>query len=117
MNLRTPPTDAAEPASRVAARVLSWGRYPQVTHRYVHKPAWDDQVPQVLAAAEPGSLLPFGVGCSYGDSCLNAGRDLARHDGEAGDTTEALATLRGIVDWFPASLDVPVLAECRARLL
>jgi FAD/FMN-containing dehydrogenase len=85
MNLRTPSTDAAEPAggsahgttaSRPPERVLSWGRYPQVTHRYVHKPAWDDQVPQVLAAAEPGSLLPFGVGCSYGDSCLNAGRDL-----------------------------------------
>jgi tetratricopeptide (TPR) repeat protein len=48
---------------------------------------------------------------------LNAARDLARLDGEAGDTTEALATLRGIVDWFPASLDVPVLAECRALLL
>ena len=61
------------------------------------------------------------IACSREQSArlfeLNAGRDLARHDGEAGDTTEALATLRGIVDWFPASLDVPVLAECRARLL
>jgi FAD/FMN-containing dehydrogenase len=57
-------------------RVLSWGRYPKVTHRYLHKPAWDDQVPEILEAAAPGALLPFGVGCSYGDSCLNAGRDL-----------------------------------------
>jgi FAD/FMN-containing dehydrogenase len=58
------------------AGVLSWGRYPKVTHRYVNKPAWDDQVPGILEAAGPGSLLPFGAGRSYGDSCLNAGRDL-----------------------------------------
>src|SRR5262249_8824264 len=30
----------------------------------------------ILEAAGPGCLLPFGVGGSYGDSCLNAGRDL-----------------------------------------
>ena len=47
---------------------------------------------------------------------LNAARDLARLDAEAGDATQALATLHSIVDWFPATLDVPVLAECRALL-
>jgi tetratricopeptide (TPR) repeat protein len=47
---------------------------------------------------------------------LNASRDLARVAAEAGNATEALATLRAIVDWFPASLDVPMLAECRALL-
>jgi FAD/FMN-containing dehydrogenase len=57
-------------------RVLSWGRYPKTVHRYVHKPAWNDQLPEILEAAEPGCLLPFGMGRSYGDSCLNAGRDL-----------------------------------------
>ncbi len=47
---------------------------------------------------------------------LNAARDLAKLDLEAGDAGEALDQLRSIVDWFPAALDVPVLAECRALL-
>jgi FAD/FMN-containing dehydrogenase len=59
-------------------RVLSWGRYPRAEHRQVHKPAWNDQVPEILKAAAPASLLPFGLGRSYGDSCLNAGRDLVQ---------------------------------------
>src|SRR5215472_14606468 len=66
----------SEPTSRPAESVLSWGRYPRVSHRDVHKPAWDDQVPEILEAAGPGCLLPFGVGRSYGDSCLNAGHEL-----------------------------------------
>jgi tetratricopeptide (TPR) repeat protein len=47
---------------------------------------------------------------------LNAAGDLARLSAETGDVTQTLATLRSIVDWFPATLDVPVLAECRALL-
>jgi FAD/FMN-containing dehydrogenase len=42
----------------------------------VHRPAWDDQLPRILETAAAGSVLPFGAGCSYGDSCLNADRDL-----------------------------------------
>lgn len=57
-------------------RVLSWGRYPGVEHHQIYKPAWNDQIPRILNNAEPGSLLSFGLGRSYGDSCLNAGRDL-----------------------------------------
>ena len=57
-------------------RVFSWGRYPKVEHRQIYKPAWNDQIAEILYAAEPGSLLPFGLGRSYGDSCLNAGRNL-----------------------------------------
>ncbi len=57
-------------------RVLSWGRYPKTAHQFVHKPAWNDHVPAILRAAAPGSLLPYGLGRSYGDSCLNAGREL-----------------------------------------
>jgi FAD/FMN-containing dehydrogenase len=85
VSVPTPPIDAGEPAggsanttagSAAPERVLSWGRYPRIMHRFVHKPAWDDQVAEILEAAGPGCLLPFGVGCSYGDSCLNAGRDL-----------------------------------------
>src|SRR6202163_3400303 len=57
-------------------RILSWGRYPRTAHYHVHKPAWNDQVPDILRAAASGSLLPYGLGRSYGDSCLNAGREL-----------------------------------------
>jgi FAD/FMN-containing dehydrogenase len=56
--------------------VLSWGRYPKTAHQYVHRPAWNDQVGEILRAAPPASLLPYGLGRSYGDSCLNAGREL-----------------------------------------
>src|SRR5467141_2659950 len=57
-------------------RILSWGRYLKTAHHHVHKPAWNDQVPEILRAAAPGSLLPYGLGRSYGDSCLNAGQEL-----------------------------------------
>jgi len=57
-------------------RILSWGRYPRVMHRYVHRPAWNDQLPGILKVGGPNSLLPFGHGRSYGDSCLNGGREL-----------------------------------------
>jgi FAD/FMN-containing dehydrogenase len=63
-------------ASSPTEQVLSWGRYPKTAHHHVHKPAWNDQVPDILRAAAPGSLLPYGLGRSYGDSCLNAGREL-----------------------------------------
>ena len=42
----------------------------------MHKPAWNDQVPAILRAAAPDSLLAYGMGRSYGDSCLNAHREL-----------------------------------------
>jgi FAD/FMN-containing dehydrogenase len=57
-------------------RYLSWGRFPKVAHRYVHQPAWNDQVPELLKSAAPESLLPYGLGRSYGDSCLNGEREL-----------------------------------------
>ncbi|MGA2456391.1 MAG: FAD-binding oxidoreductase [Terriglobales bacterium] len=63
-------------ASPLIKRVLSWGRYPKTAHHKVHKPAWNDQLPDILRDAAPGSLLPYGLGRSYGDSCLNAGREL-----------------------------------------
>jgi FAD/FMN-containing dehydrogenase len=66
------------PAPLRAEQILSWGRYPRAEHRQVYKPAWNDQIPTILSAAERGSLLPFGMGRSYGDSCLNAGRDLVQ---------------------------------------
>jgi FAD/FMN-containing dehydrogenase len=64
---------AAQPPTE---RIASWGRYPKTAHHNVHKPAWNDQVPEILRYAAPGSLLPYGLGRSYGDSCLNNGREL-----------------------------------------
>jgi len=63
-------------ASPPIKRMLSWGRYPKIAHSRVHRPAWNDQIPDILKAAAPASLLPYGLGRSYGDSCLNAGREL-----------------------------------------
>jgi FAD/FMN-containing dehydrogenase len=57
-------------------QILSWGRYPKTAHQHVHKPAWNDQITEILQSAAPGYLLPFGLGRSYGDSCLNTGREL-----------------------------------------
>ncbi|CAG9932807.1 FAD-binding oxidoreductase [Candidatus Nitrotoga arctica] len=49
----------------------SWGRYP--SHPQTAKPCyWRADLQQTLAdmAAQHGTLLPFGNGRSYGDSCL-----------------------------------------------
>jgi FAD/FMN-containing dehydrogenase len=55
---------------------LSWGRYPRAVHRRVQKVYWQDELPSLLREADAGSLLPYGLGRSYGDVCLNDGRDL-----------------------------------------
>jgi len=47
---------------------------------------------------------------------LRAARDLVKLSAEVGDSTEARERLRSVVGWFPAALDVPILAECRALL-
>jgi FAD/FMN-containing dehydrogenase len=57
-------------------RYVSWGRFPKATHAHIEKPAWNDQLPAVLNTAADQSLLPYGLGRSYGDSCLNDGRTL-----------------------------------------
>ena len=56
--------------------IESWGRYPHGAHRRVLRAWWSDQVPACLANAGPASILPGGLRRSYGDSCLNFGRDL-----------------------------------------
>src|ERR1051325_6302115 len=59
-----------------AEHYFSWGRYPRAVHRTVRKVYWQDEIPKALLDAEPGSLLAYGLGRSYGDVCLNDGRDL-----------------------------------------
>ena len=51
----------------------SWGRYPRVHHRAVYKANWADEIPGILEQIEDSSCLPYGLGRSYGDSCLNEG--------------------------------------------
>jgi FAD/FMN-containing dehydrogenase len=57
----------------MSEHLQSWGRYP--SHPQTANPChWRADVSQTLAkmAAQHGSLLPFGNGRSYGDSCLAA---------------------------------------------
>ncbi len=51
------------------ADVESWGRNPKVKHRTLLQLLWRDALPDFSQVE--GSILPFGMGKSYGDSCLN----------------------------------------------
>lgn len=50
----------------------SWGHYPLGTHKSVQKfePGFD------IASSRASTVLPFGCGRSYGDSCLNFGQGI-----------------------------------------
>lgn len=48
---------------------LSWGRYPRVKPKKVRQVNWQHDLPDL--SEEPHSILPYGKGRSYGDSCLN----------------------------------------------
>jgi FAD/FMN-containing dehydrogenase len=49
----------------------SWGRYPDVEPEQVVPLFWRNELPQLSDFAT--SVLPYGYGRSYGDSCLNEG--------------------------------------------
>lgn len=50
---------------------LSFGRYPKVEHFDVQKLLWTHKIPDIQEFEH--SVLPYGYGKSYGDSCLNEG--------------------------------------------
>ncbi|MEP7288150.1 MAG: FAD-binding oxidoreductase [Chloroflexota bacterium] len=52
-------------------RYQSWGRYPKVQNSQVEPLYWRGELPDLSAFEQ--SILPFGYGRSYGDSCLNNG--------------------------------------------
>jgi len=54
----------------------SWGRYPQVGEgdQKALRLQWGHEIPRLKGLA--GTLLPRGLGRSYGDSCLNVGGTL-----------------------------------------
>ncbi|MCE9670637.1 FAD-binding oxidoreductase [Myxococcus stipitatus] len=89
----------------------SWGRYPRV-EQTTHPLVWrSDTLPSVS-----GTMLPHGLGRSYGDSCLNAGGTLLLTSGldrliafdpatgvvrcEAGVTLDTLLRLAVPRGWF-----------------
>jgi FAD/FMN-containing dehydrogenase len=50
----------------------SWGRYPTVAHTQVETVYWRSEMPDIAnIVGSEQSVLPFGYGRSYGDSCLN----------------------------------------------
>ena len=58
----------------MGSELQSWGRYPHVEEQRERSVTWgSDPLP---VPADGGSLLPYGQGRSYGDSCLNAGGTL-----------------------------------------
>jgi hypothetical protein len=57
----------------------SWGRYPKVEHQAVVPVNWMDAFDMIERAE--GSVLPYGQGRSYGDSCLNEGGTLLDTNG------------------------------------
>ena len=69
-------TRALIPLLEPTPELRSWGRYPRVQHGAVYKVYWADQVEAILANSGAGTCLPYGLGRSYGDSCLNAERNL-----------------------------------------
>lgn len=52
----------------------SWNRYPQVGHQAVIPLCWRSDLPS--PGEVDGTVLPFGQGLSYGDTCLNDGGTL-----------------------------------------
>jgi FAD/FMN-containing dehydrogenase len=52
----------------------SFGRYPKVEHSKIIKLFWRSDVPEFKSIT--GKILPYGLGKSYGDSCLNEGHVL-----------------------------------------
>ena len=58
-------------------RFQSWGRYPKAEHE-VRCVRWTDAA---LPDSGDKSVLPYGLGRSYGDSCLNDGHTLVETSG------------------------------------
>lgn len=84
----------------------SWGRYPKIQHQKIYQIPWrHEKIPHTASY----SLLPYGLGRSYGDVCLNADGSLLdtsqlRHfiafdPEQALLTCEAGVTLREILEF------------------
>lgn len=76
MSIACAPASQSTAVPQTRDELLSWGRYPRVAHASVIRVYWADQVPPALTALPDHGGLPYGLGRSYGDSCLNDGRTL-----------------------------------------
>jgi FAD/FMN-containing dehydrogenase len=73
------PVEPSAPAARSAVRTAkpagreheSWGRFPRASHAGVVEVEWSCAPPELGALGGP--VLPYGLGRSYGDVCLNDG--------------------------------------------
>ena len=99
------------------SRYLSWGRLPRVAPARVIPLSSREELPDLSAMGKP--VLAYGLGRSYGDSCLNGGgvllatRGLSRFiafDEETGSLCcEAGTSLAEILETFvPRGWSVPV---------
>ncbi len=71
-NLNSNVTPGAQlPLPHPVTSYYSWGRYPLAAHRGIYRPSWADELGRFDDADAP--VLAFGLGRSYGDSCLNDG--------------------------------------------
>lgn len=68
------PASTTAKTRQTGATRASWGNYPRVKHKAVIPIYWREQA-EGLSDVE-GTVLPYGWGRSYGDSCLNAGGTL-----------------------------------------
>lgn len=66
----------------MTATVLSWGLYPHYPQQ-VHSVVWRDQLTRSMASLQHKheTFLPFGLGRSYGDSCLAQSRQVMQLNG------------------------------------
>ena len=53
----------------------SWGNYPKITPKNIHRPQWLFEIGSHLEKSD--NLLAFGMGRSYGDVCLNSNTMIA----------------------------------------
>lgn len=65
----------AAPPDALDTSYKSWGNYPQAAHKKILRPAWMDEITGKLLS-DNAPLLAYGLGRSYGDSCLNDGGTL-----------------------------------------
>lgn len=101
----------------MARTTQSWGRYPYFS-QYIARVSWRDELESTLASlrSQHSSVLPYGNGRSYGDSCLAASDHLLQTRGldrfisadwrlgiiraEAGVTLEQILQLSIPRGWF-----------------
>jgi FAD/FMN-containing dehydrogenase len=69
----SPPSSEASPlpSHRPVTGYYSWGHNCRASHRGVFRPAWLDELGRFDHADAP--VLAYGMGRSYGDTCLNDG--------------------------------------------